>query len=189
MRRPPCRISTVCVVMRSVASLRLDDMLRNQWTACAGSAGRLRPESLDDITGICTVSDRGTPEISRPLSERSIGVIPSAADLKGRRLTIIPEFRNSNPRRPWTHGWLAFEVLRRAPGGSLSFSAYAKQLFEPDLEIRNMAESIPGQLNAYQQFKHIRCDIFRHVVLVDPPLPDEWYGIQRCSGGSQPHQP
>ena len=27
-------------------------MLRNQWTACAGSAGRLRPESLDDITGM-----------------------------------------------------------------------------------------------------------------------------------------
>jgi hypothetical protein len=59
-------------------------------------------------------------------------MIPSAADLEGRTLTIVKEFLDHNPRRPRTHGWVAFEILRRAPGGSLRFEEYASPLFDPD---------------------------------------------------------
>jgi hypothetical protein len=113
---------------------------------------------------------------------------PSASDLEGRDLTIVPEFHASNPRRPRTHGWLALEVLRRAPSGTLSFEAYAARLFDPDPEIVALAKQIPGEPNAYQHFKHIRCDIFRGVVEVSPPLPAEWYKIRRCSAGTQPYR-
>ena len=115
-------------------------------------------------------------------------MIPSAADLEGRKLTVSAEFRDQNPRRPQTHGWLAFEVLRRAPGGSLRFEEYGRRLFNPDPEIQALAKTIPGQANAFQHFKHIRCDIFRRVVHVDPPLPDEWYRVQRCSDGARPYR-
>lgn len=115
-------------------------------------------------------------------------MIPAAEDLEGRTLSITSEFRNQNPRRPNTHGWLAFEVLRRAPGGSLRFRDYARQLFDPTPEIAALARQIRGQANAYQHYKHIRCDIYRGVVKVDPPLPDEWYLTERCSRGSQPHR-
>jgi hypothetical protein len=115
-------------------------------------------------------------------------MIPSAADLEGRRLTIVPEFRNQNPRWPHTHGWLAFEILRRAQNGSLIFEEYASRLFDPEAEIQALAKTIPGQADAFQHYKHIRCDIFRHVVQVDPPLPNEWYRIARCSSGAQPYR-
>jgi len=114
--------------------------------------------------------------------------IPAAPDLEGRQLTIGPEFRDQNPRRPNTHGWLAFEVLRRAPRGTLRFREYATRLYQPGAEIARLAKAIPGQPNAYQHFKHIRCDIFRGVVHVNPPLPDEWYRVERCSKGTQPHR-
>ena len=113
-------------------------------------------------------------------------MIPSAADLEGRQLTLAAEFRDHNPRQPQTHGWLALEVLRRAPNGSLSFSAYGRRLFDPEDEIRALARTIPGQANAYQHFKHIRCDIYRGWVTVTPPLPDEWYLVRRCSEGTRP---
>ena len=115
-------------------------------------------------------------------------MIPSAPDLEGRKLTIVSEFRSRNPRRPGTHGWLAFEVLRRAPKGSLSFMSYAAQLFDPDPEIRELAKSIPGEPNAFQHFKHIRCDISRGAVDVEPPLPAEWYKMERCSSGTNPYR-
>lgn len=115
-------------------------------------------------------------------------LIPSAPDLEGRQLTIVAEFRDKNPRREFTHGWLAFEVLRRAPGGSLKFESYVSCLFRPDPEISTLAKAIPGQKNAYQHLKHIRCDIYRGRVRVDPPLPDEWYNVHRCSGGGQAHR-
>jgi len=115
-------------------------------------------------------------------------MIPSAPDLEGRQLSVAPEFRDGNPRRPNTHGWLAFEVLRRAPGGSLGFRDYATRLFRPDPEIARVAKSIPGQANAYQHLKHIRCDIYRGAVRVEPPLPEEWYTVERCSKGTQPHR-
>lgn len=114
-------------------------------------------------------------------------MIPAAPDLEGRRFTIVSEFRDKNPRRPHTHGWLAFEVLRRAAEGSLSFQSYASRLFDPDPDIAALAKSIPGIANAYQDFRHIRCDIYRRVVRVSPPLADEWYLRPRCSGGSRPH--
>jgi hypothetical protein len=114
-------------------------------------------------------------------------MIPSAADLEGRYLAIAREFRNRNPRRPRTHGWLAFEVLRRAPSASLKFEAYASRLFDPDAQIKALAREIPGEANAYQHFKHIRCDIYRGVVRVTPPLPAEWYRIKRCSSGTNPY--
>jgi hypothetical protein len=115
-------------------------------------------------------------------------MIPVATDLEGRTLTVISEFRHSNPRRPRTHGWLAFEVLRGAPEASLRFEEYARRLFNPDPEIRALAKTIPGEANAYQNYKHIRCDIFRRSVRVDPPLPEEWYQVERCSSGSQPYR-
>ena len=115
-------------------------------------------------------------------------MIPSAKDLEGRRLTISREFRDANPRHPNTHGWLAFEVLRRAPGGSLKFEEYAWRLYNPDPEIQRLSKGIPGQPRAYQHFKHIRCDIYRDVVEVDPPLPAEWFKVARCSKGNQPHR-
>jgi len=115
-------------------------------------------------------------------------MIPAAPDMEGRQLTIVPEFRDQNPRRPNTHGWLAFEVLRRAPSGSLRFRAYATRLYHPDDEIARLAKAIPGQTNAYQDFKHIRCDVYRGVVCVDPPLPNEWYTVERCSKGTRPHR-
>jgi uracil-DNA glycosylase len=107
-------------------------------------------------------------------------------DLADRRLTVAPEFRDRNPRRPHTHGWVAFEVLRRAPGGSLSFEDYSRRLFRPESEIRALAEKVPGQTNAFRDLKHIRCDIYRGAVRVEPPLPRAWFDIQRCSPGTQP---
>lgn len=115
-------------------------------------------------------------------------MIPSASDLEGRKLTLAAEFRDGNPRQPHTHGWLALEVLRRAPGGSLSFEDYRRRLFEPGEEIRALARTIPGQKDAYQHLKHIRCDIYRGAVKVNPPLPDEWYLVRRCSPGTRPYR-
>jgi hypothetical protein len=125
------------------------------------------------------------PRPSRPQVHTTSKSIPAASDLEGRQLSVTEEFRNRNPRRPNTHGWLAFEVLRRAPSGSLGFHDYATRLFNPDPEISQLAKSIPGQASAYQHFKHIRCDIYRGAVNADPPLPDEWYSVQRCSQGTQ----
>jgi len=39
-------------------------------------------------------------------------------------LSVVSEFRNANPRRVNTHGWVAFEVLRLADGGRLVFEEY-----------------------------------------------------------------
>jgi uracil-DNA glycosylase len=126
------------------------------------------------------------PPPSRAQADTRSKSVPAATDLEERRLTVAQEFRNQNPRRPNTHGWLAFEVLRRAPGGSLAFREYATRLFNPDPEISEFAKSIPGQASAYQDFRHIRCDIYRDTVRVDPPLPEEWYSTPRCSRGTQP---
>lgn len=115
-------------------------------------------------------------------------MIPSAADLEDRALIVAEEFRDQNPRRPNTHGGLAFEVLRRAPGGSLRFEEYARRLFNPHPEIQALAKAIPGQANGFQHFKHIRCDVYRRAVRVEPPLPDEWHYVHRCSSGAQPYR-
>jgi hypothetical protein len=134
------------------------------------------------------VPDRPTVKLApSPASPGSTMMIPAANDLEGRTLTVAAEFRGANPRRPGTHGWLAFEILRRAPGSSLRFEEYARRLFDPDGEIQALARAIPGQRNAYQHYKHIRCDIFRHAVRVSPPLDDEWYRVQRCSSGANPY--
>ena len=70
----------------------------------------------------------------------------------------------------------------------MSFEAYAARLFDPDPEIDRLAKTIRGVANAYQDFKHIRCDIYRGVVSVDPSLPAEWYDVIRCSPGVQPYR-
>jgi hypothetical protein len=81
-------------------------------------------------------------------------------ELRGKVLCIAPEVRRAgNPRRPFTHGWLAFEILRRAEGGVLSFEEYCERLFNPSPEIQEFARRIPGVPNAYQDLKHIRHDI------------------------------
>ena len=102
-------------------------------------------------------------------------------DLDGHVLTVALKHRAENPRRPNTHGWLAFEVLRRAAGQRLSAAEYARRLFSPDEDIRRLALKIPGVPNAYQDLKHIRCDIYRGNVEVEPSLPREWYAVIRCT--------
>lgn len=90
------------------------------------------------------------------------------AELRGKTLRIAPRIlKEGNPRRPFTHGWLAFEVLRRAEGGTLSFEDYGRRLFSPDAEIRELAKGIPGVPNAYQDLKHIRHDIAHGRVYVE----------------------
>ena len=104
-------------------------------------------------------------------------------DLRGRTLAVTKDWLEQNPRRPFTHGWLAFEVLRRAPGGTLSFEEYEQGLFFPDEQIEELAKQIPGVEDAYQDLKHIRCDVFRGTVVVSPPLERTWFATERCSGG------
>lgn len=110
-------------------------------------------------------------------------------DLAGRALSVSPEWRDRNPRRPYTHGWLAFEVLRRAPGGRLSFEEYDRRLFDPEPEIMQLAAVVPGQPHAFQDLKHIRCEIYRRCVIVTPRLSLEWYQRSRCSAGPAKRSP
>lgn len=105
-------------------------------------------------------------------------------DLDGRVLSVAPEHQAANPRRPYTHGWLAFEILRRAPNQQLTAAEYERRLYNPDAQISEFAKAIPGVADAYQNLKHIRCDISRGSVLADPPLPRSWFALSRCSGKS-----
>jgi hypothetical protein len=90
------------------------------------------------------------------------------SELQGKRLRILPRvMREGNPRVPYTHGWLAFEVLRRAEGGTLTFEEYYRRLFAPCSEIAKLAEAIPGVPNAYQDLRHIRHDIAHGRVVVE----------------------
>jgi hypothetical protein len=105
-------------------------------------------------------------------------------DLADRTLSIAPEWRDRNPRRPNTHGWVAFEVLRRAQGGTLSLEEYDRRLYDPELEILQLAAAVKGKVNDFQDLRHIRCDIYRRCVIVTPRLPLEWYQRSRCSAGT-----
>jgi hypothetical protein len=102
-------------------------------------------------------------------------------DLSGRTLVVAPEYRAANPRREHSHGWLAFEVLRRATGQQLTAEEYERRLFNPPPDIAELAQRISGERNAYQDLKHIRCDISQGRVHVTPPLDPEWYSIERCA--------
>jgi hypothetical protein len=121
-------------------------------------------------------------------SSGSLETSPSAStqdritDLTGRELSVAPKYRSANPRRPNTHGWLAFEVLRRSPDQRMSADEYERRLLNPPPEIAALAMSVPGVPNAYQDLKHIRCDIARGHVDVTPPLAEAWYTVSRCSG-------
>ena len=86
--------------------------------------------------------------------------------LVGRKLRITDDVR-ANPRVPNTHGWLVFEVLRRAPGGVMTFDEYRQRLFHPEPEIHRLAQQIPGVKNAYQDLKHLRHDIRLGRIFVD----------------------
>jgi hypothetical protein len=105
------------------------------------------------------------------------------SDLEGRILSVAPKYRTENPRRPYSHGWVAFEVLRRAPDQRLKAEEYERRLFDPSPEVASLAQSVPGVRNAYQDLKHIRCDIAHGRVDVDPPLPKGWYTVSRCGRG------
>ena len=88
--------------------------------------------------------------------------------LSGKRLRIVDKvIRSGNPRVPHTHGWLAFEVLRRAEGGTLLFEEYQRRLFHPAPEIREESSRIPGVKDAYQHLKHIKHDIAKGRVVVE----------------------
>jgi hypothetical protein len=98
---------------------------------------------------------------SQPLGRRG-------AELRGRTLRIAPGIlKEGNPRVAYTHGWLAFEILRRAENGTLTFEEYIHRLFKPDHEIEELAKAIPGVPNAYQDLRHIRHDIARGRVYVE----------------------
>ena len=101
-------------------------------------------------------------------------------DLEGRVLTVAPEYRAANPRVPYTHGWLAFEILRRATKQQLTTTEYERRLYNPEPTITALAARIPGVRDAYQNLKHIRCDIARGAVLVSPSLPEAWFKLSRC---------
>ena len=103
-------------------------------------------------------------------------------DLSGRTLSVDVA---ANPRVPWTHGWVAFEVLRRAPGQTLTFEEYRSRLFNPSEEIVELVARVRGVANAFQDLKHIRCDIYRRTVRVTPQLDDESFNIHRCSEGQR----
>ena len=88
--------------------------------------------------------------------------------LSGKRLRIVDQvFRSGNPRVPHTHGWLAFEVLRRADGGTLLFEEYRQRLVQPSLDIREEANRIRGAKDAYQDLRHIKHDIAKGRVVVE----------------------
>ena len=103
-----------------------------------------------------------------------------AEDLSGRTLRVVV---SANPRVPLTHGWVAFEVLRLAPGRTLTFEEYEHRLFNPSAEIVEIAARVRGVPNAYQDLKHIRCDIYRRSVRVTPELEESWFNVHRCSDG------
>ena len=83
----------------------------------------------------------------------------------GTTLEIAPHVKG-NPRRPGTHGWLAFEVLRRG-GGRMTFEEYEKRLRQPSPDIAQLAATIPGEKNGYQHFRHVRHDVRAGRILVN----------------------
>jgi hypothetical protein len=169
---------------------RITDQMLSSIRAVLGRPGRL--QAPDEEHQSMTQAEMRTnpkiaearPSLSRPISSPTFA---GATDLSGRELTVASEFRDSNPRLPFTHGWLAFEVLRQAPEGSLPFEEYQQRLFSPTGEIRALARQIPGKKDAYHDLKHVRCDIFRGAVIVRPPLPRAWFDVQRCSPGTKPN--
>jgi hypothetical protein len=116
-----------------------------------------------------TGADAPTPHpAGKPHAPASRSAGRKGAELRGRTLRITPGvLKEGNPRVPYTHGWLAFEVLRRADSGTLSFAQYRQRLFNPDPEIEELAKAIPGVPNAYQDLKHIRHDIAKGRVYVE----------------------
>ncbi len=119
------------------------------------SQKRFLPRVLSHQTGMEPV-----PAAPRPRRPRT--------SLSGKRLRIVDHvLRSGNPRIPHTHGWLAFEVLRRAEGGTLLFEEYRQRLFQPATEIRSEAKRIRGVKDAYQDLKHIKHDIAKGRVVVE----------------------
>lgn len=121
----------------------------------------IRVEQVEGSVSVARTSS-GPADRVRHHGEAPPTLGQKGAELRGRTLRIAPRIlKEGNPRQPNTHGWLAFEVLRRAEGGTLPFEEYGRRLFNPDAEIRALAKRIPGVPNAYQDIKHIRHDI-RH---------------------------
>lgn len=131
---------------------------------------RVTPESArgrDSAVNSAWVPPNAVPQQRIPLAAPREHV-PWASELAGRVLRIAPEvLRAGNPRRPYTHGWLAFEVLLRSEEGALAVDEYCRRLFHPAPDIRSLARQIPGVPDAYQDLKHIRHDIRHGRVLVD----------------------
>ncbi|MHB1298650.1 MAG: hypothetical protein ACYC0B_09005 [Gemmatimonadaceae bacterium] len=115
-----------------------------------------------------------------PSSHATRIVMERGLDLAGRILTVAAKYRASNPRREFSHGWVAFEVLRRAPGQQLKADEYERRLFDPSPDIIALAQQVAGQPGAYMDLKHIRCDIAKGRVDVEPPLSAEWCSMARC---------
>ena len=146
---------------------------RNYWKQYAAWVGEFR--SRQELSGLDGgVSQKRTPpSVSPPRAslDPAEGAPPpkrQRTSLSGKRLRIVDQvFRSGNPRVPHTHGWLAFEVLRRAEGGTLLFEEYERRLFHPAREIREEASRILGVKDAYQHLKHIKHDIAKGRVVAE----------------------
>jgi len=146
---------------------------RNYWKQYAAWVGefrsRQRLSGLDD--GIS--QRRALARVSSPRDrlKPAAGARPPhrpRTSLSGKRLRIIDQvFQSGNPRVPHTHGWLAFEVLRRADGGTLLFEEYRQRLVQPAQDIREEANRIRGAKDAYQDLRHIKHDIAKGRVVAE----------------------
>jgi hypothetical protein len=154
-------IDTVELFLRSIGAAvptALTDAKREIRMQQVGVSDRSRPRKTSRSR-----ASHKAPALQHPSSPGRRG-----AELQGKRLRIVPHvMKEGNPRVAYTHGWLAFEVLRRAEGGSLTFEEYYRRLFVPSSEITKLADAIPGVPNAYQDVKHIRHDIAHGRVLVE----------------------
>lgn len=124
----------------------------------AAELERLKAEVRNEQASVKVGRDAPKENAQAPAIWRSVP--GGGAEFVGKRLRIAPTvFRSGNPRRPNTHGWLAFEVLRRSEGCVLPFEEYMKRLFNPSQEIDRLAKLIPGVPNAYQDLRHLRHDV------------------------------
>jgi serine/threonine protein kinase len=172
----------VAAAIQQALAFHPENRPRNADTFAALLAGSDR-EMSEELLGLSARSvprpmapRSGTGEWSRTEAAPLPHVMPwdgisrtsDARELRGKVLRIAPEvLQSGNPRRPFTHGWLAFEILYRAGDGSLPFDEYRRRLFHPAPEIRTLAAQIPGVPNGYQDLKHIRHDIKHGRVLVE----------------------
>ena len=149
--------------------LRIVEFLNGQMDPCEVLALEVRRYSGE---GVDTLVPRVLGQTTHSDSKKSgggsgVGGGSRSAMFTGKLLRIAPDvMAEGNPRVPQTHGWLAFEVLRRA-GGRLSYEEYVQRLRNPSPDIAALAKTIPGVPNAYQRLAHLRKDVRLGRILVE----------------------